>query len=547
MTLNHFGNWGAVITWIVIFGSFFIFLPYHKKSRTKHNKMYLAFIVASAFEMYGIPLSLYFIAWAFGIKAPVGVFWGHTLTIILGKESMPIGYILNFIGGVLILLGWKEIFTKYWRKSEDKRQLVTGGIYIFSRHPQYLGFILMTLGLLVHWATLPLLVMWPILVYRYYTLARREEKEMLDEFGESYKEYMSKTAMFFGFPTGTLRYSEDSHITERARFMTRAIVSAISLLIIYMVVLSIGHSLTHATLEILKWWPLLIIQLTGLGLQTSMYLFMRDRQSLSHSIRSASSLTVSGGISSSTMVACCLHHVTDILPIIGFSAITLLLSSYQYVFMSIGALSNIIGFVIVLKQMMMYNDSLVGHKYFRILSSFDLKKVRNITLITSIVIAAILSASALGVAPLSKEKTKLIEVSDTQNSITFTFRQIESETALVFHTRIDTHPVSLSFDLVEAVFLITQGQVIAPIKWEGSPPGGHHRIGILSFPITELDEESRFLITNVNGMFEWVTSTTQSISLVTITSVFVTSIAAIFLILRSKNPVTQLKSFDIRD
>lgn len=199
-TLRHFGNWGEAVTWVMIFGSFFLFLPYHQKSKTRPDKMYVAFIVASAFEMFGIPLSLYFIAWAFGINAPVGVFWGHTFSSVFGMRSMAAGYLLNAIGGVLIVNGWKEIFTKYWGKPKNDRQLVTGGIYAYSRHPQYLGFILMTFGLLVHWATLPLLVMWPVMVYRYYTLARREEKEMLDEFGDAYESYMSQTPMFLGLP-----------------------------------------------------------------------------------------------------------------------------------------------------------------------------------------------------------------------------------------------------------------------------------------------------------------------------------------------------------
>ena len=54
----------------------------------------------------------------------------------------------------------------------------------------------MTLGLLVHWATLPLLIMWPLLVRQYYKLAKKEESEMLEKFGEEYESYMKKTPRF---------------------------------------------------------------------------------------------------------------------------------------------------------------------------------------------------------------------------------------------------------------------------------------------------------------------------------------------------------------
>jgi len=52
------------------------------------------------------------------------------------------------------------------------------------------------MGLLVHWATIPLLVMWPLLVLQYYRLAKREEKEMEEEFGVEYTEYKKMVPMF---------------------------------------------------------------------------------------------------------------------------------------------------------------------------------------------------------------------------------------------------------------------------------------------------------------------------------------------------------------
>jgi len=76
-------------------------------------------------------------------------------------------------------------------------KLVTDGIYAYIRHPQYAGFMLVTLGLLVHWATIPLLIMWPILMVIYYRLAKREERGMEKEFGNQYLEYKRKTSMFF--------------------------------------------------------------------------------------------------------------------------------------------------------------------------------------------------------------------------------------------------------------------------------------------------------------------------------------------------------------
>ena len=44
----------------------------------------------------------------------------------------------------------------------------------------------------------------------------------------------------------------------------------------------------------------------------------------------------SGGTSVTAMVACCLHHVTDVLPILGLSAAATFLTRYQRPFMLIG-------------------------------------------------------------------------------------------------------------------------------------------------------------------------------------------------------------------
>ena len=191
-----YGNWMGVVTWVVLFASFIVFLPFNKKSTIKPTSTFVAFIVASAFEMFGIPLSAYFLTWAFGINVPKGFLWGHTLENYIGYWGMYIGVTINIIGGLLIVQGWKVIYNEYWSKDEGEGRLVTDGIYSYMRHPQYTGFLLMTFGLLVHWATLPLLIMWPLLVRQYIGLAKKEEEEMIANFGQEYLDYMERTPRF---------------------------------------------------------------------------------------------------------------------------------------------------------------------------------------------------------------------------------------------------------------------------------------------------------------------------------------------------------------
>jgi protein-S-isoprenylcysteine O-methyltransferase Ste14 len=192
----HYGDWPLVLGWFLTFAVFIKFIPFNKKSQAKPASVYVAFIVASALEMFGIPFSMYFLNWAFGLQVPRGLLWGHTLEGVVGYWGMYIGFAFNLVGGTLIYRGWKVIHSRYWAVEEGQEELVIDSVYSFSRHPQYAGFILMTLGLLIHWATLPLLIMWPIMVVQYYRLARKEEVEMEEEFGEEYREYKRKVPMF---------------------------------------------------------------------------------------------------------------------------------------------------------------------------------------------------------------------------------------------------------------------------------------------------------------------------------------------------------------
>ncbi|MGP1691483.1 MAG: hypothetical protein ACTS6O_03140 [Giesbergeria sp.] len=51
-----------------------------------------------------------------------------------------------------------------------------------------------------------------------------------------------------------------------------------------------------------------------------------------------------------------------------------------------------------------------------------------------------------------------------------------------FEFSINTHSGDLSEDLQKTVVLVADGGAsYAPVAWEGAPPGGHHRKGVLRF------------------------------------------------------------------
>lgn len=210
--MDHMGNWIGVVLWIALFGVFLLFTPFYKKSGVKPNGAFLAFVVALALEMFGVPLSMYALAGILGHTLPDGVLWGHTLVQEVGLLGTSIAVVLYLIGASLIIAGWRAIYRDYWSKDRGQGHLVTSGIYRFIRHPQYTGFACFTIGMMLEWATLPMLIMWPILAVMYYRLARAEESEMHREFGAAYERYAGETGMFL--PTKIFRARRAAPLPE---------------------------------------------------------------------------------------------------------------------------------------------------------------------------------------------------------------------------------------------------------------------------------------------------------------------------------------------
>jgi len=80
-----------------------------------------------------------------------------------------------------------------------------------------------------------------------------------------------------------------------------------------------------------------------------------------------------------------------------------------------------------------------------------------------------------------------------------------------FGVALNTHSVDLDYDLTDvAVLRCDRREEYRPLSWDGSPPGGHHRRGVLSF--TALDHPTQFIeivisdVANVpERLFRWET------------------------------------------
>lgn len=80
-----------------------------------------------------------------------------------------------------------------------KTRVATKGLYTIIRHPQYLGLGLAALGLSIMWPRFLALVLFTVMLFLYYLLAKDEERRMTNRFGQCYVSYMNRTGMFLPY------------------------------------------------------------------------------------------------------------------------------------------------------------------------------------------------------------------------------------------------------------------------------------------------------------------------------------------------------------
>lgn len=174
--------------------------------------------------------------------------------------------------------------------------------------------------------------------------------------------------------TGCCGVSENSHIENksdnldetisRQRLLSKQVFSPPPLLIGLAVAIAVvGFYLGLITLvsdwynarmqfEEYRWWILALA--AGLGVQATLYSFLRKRLNGKNVKSAKSSLAASGGMSTASMAACCAHYLVAFLPALGLpflSAAAAGLAEYQTQLFLLGVLSNLFGIGVMLRVM----------------------------------------------------------------------------------------------------------------------------------------------------------------------------------------------------
>jgi len=123
-----------------------------------------------------------------------------SLVIPIINFSIPIFHLIISIPFILIgawfgIVSVRETSLKVAETHRTER-IVSTKIYSLIRHPQYFGGVLAHIGISFLLSSLFSLIFTPIVILLNLLIAWKEEKELVKEFGETYKKYKENVPMF---------------------------------------------------------------------------------------------------------------------------------------------------------------------------------------------------------------------------------------------------------------------------------------------------------------------------------------------------------------
>lgn len=122
-----------------------------------------------------------------------------------------------------------------------------------------------------------------------------------------------------------------------------------ALLALYLGIISLAQGLDHALAQLSVDAFFVGLIAAGFGIQIALFAELRtvDRRH-----RGSAAVTVAGtGTSTAARLACCAHHLVDLLPLVGLSAAAVFLNAYKTPLFLVGIGMNVIGIVIIARQL----------------------------------------------------------------------------------------------------------------------------------------------------------------------------------------------------
>ncbi len=140
------------------------------------------------------------------------------------------------------------------------------------------------------------------------------------------------------------------------------LLGAVFLTGVYLGIVSLAESPTHA-LELFWQDKVFVIPiLLGFGTQVGLYTLLKKGLYMPVPVPAGGATTAAGGgMSTMAMVACCAHHVADVLPLVGLTAAATFLANWKIPFMIVGLLTNLIGIAVMIRIILKARQQATAH------------------------------------------------------------------------------------------------------------------------------------------------------------------------------------------
>ena len=135
-----------------------------------------------------------------------------------------------------------------------------------------------------------------------------------------------------------------------ARSLRTGVIAAVAMAAFYVaVVRGASGSWNHLWNQVREDWAYLAVIIAGFATQVTLVAELRHRHRLDTAATAAGG--VGAGASTAGMIACCAHHLADLLPVIGATGAATFLIDYRVPFMLVGIGVNAAGVFIAARQL----------------------------------------------------------------------------------------------------------------------------------------------------------------------------------------------------
>lgn len=157
------------------------------------------------------------------------------------------------------------------------------------------------------------------------------------------------------------------------------VVASLLLLVLYFGIVGLLQGFAYAAGRFLELWYLMAPLVLGFGVQVGLFSYIKDLINCS-----PGATATSGSMSTASMIACCVHHITDVIPILGISAIGIFLLEFQPAFLLLGIVSNLVGIVFIMSIAQKSGVKFKGG-FFKNLMKYDFGKLLKFSIIAGII------------------------------------------------------------------------------------------------------------------------------------------------------------------